>query len=311
MSSIRNNIVVIMNRFDIYSFLGARLIQASAVKANRKCMYHIVDKIDRRTWPKVHSVRGQSVFVLGDLPSIPTVDDHAHQKAYIKQNEEYSVAKAVWKYFLGPFPQFDVFKSVENIWRGEATSEEEWGLRAVLFKFTEMAEKEGMEGALAAYDAQFNKSIDEVRSDLVSAYRKKIEELESELIDIDIAFLNIDEIALEKCKLPEEWLGLNVCVADTSGINVDTGLLAHYMFDCCSGLDVLVQYRRIQLTGNTLHKYYCRGNRDCKIDLRTWPVLKGHAKAASGECHGSEAPFADKMWLECMDEFEVDIAYVV
>lgn len=311
MSSIKNNIVVIVRRFDIYSFLGARLIQASCARANRKCIYQIVDKVDRRTWPKVHTVKGQSVFVLGDLPTLSTIDDHSLEKIYIKQNDEHSVTKSVWIHFLGSLPTFDIFKSIENIWRGEANSDEEWGLRTVLFKFTEIADKEGMETALAAYDRQFNKTIEEVRTDLVSAYKSDIKELEGQLSDIDLTFLNIDELAMEKCKLPEDWLGLNVCVADTSGINVDTGLLSHYLFNIYPGLDVLVQHRKITLTGNTLHKYYCRGNRDCKIDLRTWAVLKGHAKAASGECHGLEAPFADKMWMECMDEYEVEIAFVV
>jgi len=305
MSKPAKSIAVILVKNDVSSFLVAGMIRNIGIQWNLPVSYYTVNRIDRRTWPSPNKITPDTwLYMIGDLPPMPLHEARAKGFGHHTSSETESVATRFFRvlYPMIPVATSTILPSHERTWsHSPLSTPEDWGLRDVLFSFTEVVETKGMTAAFDAATLYLYQGSEAVRTDLLRRYTEKKTELLTCLETCSQYTIHLNEEGLAKNSLPAEWLNKSVRLIDTTDVHVDTGLLSQHVRVSYPDVDILVQYRKILLNNSVLHKYYCRALKD--VDLLAWKILKGHSKGASGESRAkTNAPFTDTEWMESIDD---------
>jgi hypothetical protein len=305
MSKTAKSIAVILVKNDVSSFLVAGMIRNIGIRWNLPVSYHTINRTDRRTWPSPNKITSDTwLYMIGDLPPMPLHEARAKGFGHHTSSETESVATRFFRVLYPTLPVFTstILPSHERTWsHSPLSTPEDWGLRDVLFSFTEIVETKGMMAAFDAATLYLSQGQVAVRTDLLRRYYEKRDELLTRLETCKKYTIHLSDEAIAKNQLPTEWLNKTVRLIDTTDIHVDTGLLSQHVRLLHPDVDILIQYRKILLNNNLLHKYYCRALKD--VDLLSWKILKGHSKGASGESRTkTNAPFTDTEWMESIDD---------
>jgi len=299
--SIDANIVVVLPKGDPTNILLLSVFRRFNQKSGYRFTPYFVTPADRRTWPNPNRVNNKTwLYLFGNLPSMPVHEANAHKVIKLASTETESVVAVFWKFaFNSPIPVSDnLFHSFERVWSNSPdATDEDWGLRAILRDMALTAEQSNIGLAFRDADAMFTKPWN---ATCKQRYDEDLAKLVAVVAGCPQYTLAITEEVTGKCQLPAAWLGKVVRFVDTTGVEVDTGLLTRHVSQTHPEVDILIQHRLHQLTNNVCHRYYGRAIKK-DVDLLAWGILAGHPRAASGQVTGVVAPFSDHAWMESID----------
>ena len=302
MSTKDHSMYVILPKGDSGNMLILSIIRRVSQLTGNPYRVAFVNSVDKRTLPNPNVINNKTwLYLIGNLPDTSALQKNAFVTHSITSSETKSAVAVFWEMaFRCPIPVGNnLFHSFERVWLNSPdATEEDRGLRSILHDLALKAET-SVKGAFQEADVLFCKpdSLQQV------TYRERYDEDLAKLVAVIsgcVQFtLYVTEEVLTKCQLPAKWLGKIVRFVDTTGVMVDTGLLAYYVGLSHPEVDILVQHRLHQLQNNVCHRYYCRAIKE--VDLLAWNVLSGHPRAASGQVTKVVAPFSDHAWMESID----------
>ena len=296
MSSTPDPMFVIVPERDIAALLALSMFRM--IRAPLE--YRTYNPKDRRTWPNPNSIKPNTwLYILGAGPDMPVHEAKAKKVFRIAGTESLSIAGTLWTTYYGlPLALNPGLAAFERVWSNSAdASLEDWGLRFALLDATQVAAKEGLKKGLATADAYFARPGPTVLANCRSLYEAKVAAMSTTVAACPQYTIHVSDEVIKEFGLPKEWREFIVRFVNTTGVEVDTSLLAYRSRD----VDILVQYRRHQLTNNVCHRYYCRATSDRVSTLLDWSILAGHPRAASGQVTGAKAPFSDPAAMAAID----------
>lgn len=286
---------------DVAAFLALAMFRL--IRAGLE--YRSYNPKDRRTWPNPNIIKpGTWLYILGSGPDMPVHEAKAKKVFRITGTESLSVAGVLWTTMFGlPLALNPGLAAFERVWSNSPDAKlEDWGVRFALLDATQVAAKEGLKKGLTAGDAYFARPLPAILADCSRLYETKVAAMSTVLVDRSQYTVHVSDEVIKEFGLPKEWLGFVVRFVDTTGVEVDTSLLAHRIRAMLPDIDILVQYRKHQLTNNVCHRYYCRATSDRVSTLLDWSILAGHPRAASGQVTGAKAPFSDPAAMEAIND---------
>ena len=302
MNSPTDSILVFVPANDIACFITASMFRY--IRAD--ITYRVFNPNDRRTWPNPNTVKpGTWLYLLGTgFPNMPIHEAKAKQVIRLTGNESMSIAGLFWTtVFRIPLTLNLGLMSFERAWSNSVNAiSTDWGLRFAVLELTHVAAKEGMVKALAAADAYFAQPAPAILADYIKRYDDKLADLTTVVADRSQYTIHVSEEVIEEFSLPKKWLGFVMRIVDTTGVEVDTSLLAHHIRMTLPHVDILVQHRKHQLSNNECHRYYCRAISNRVTTLLDWNILAGHPRAASGQITGAKGLCCDMKQMEDIDD---------
>jgi len=301
MSSSTDSMLVFVPENDVAAFLALAMFRIIRAPLD----YRSYNPKDRRTWPNPNSIKRNTwLYILGNGPDMPVHEAKAKKVFHIAGTESLSVAGVLWTTCFGlPLTLNPGLADFERVWSNSPDARlVDWGVRFALLEATQVAAKEGLKKGLAAADAYFGRPTPVVLADCRRLYDAKVVSMRSVITDRPQYTVHVTDEVIKEFGLPKEWLGFVVRFIDTTGVEVDTSLLARHNRLTHPDVDILIQYRKHQLTNNVCHRYYCRAISDRVPTLLDWSILAGHPRAASGQITGTNAPFSNPAIMEAIDD---------